>query len=92
MIVNEARGMATGMQAEIESKKRQISLYENNLISALRNNYKTMLLAYEHNSGELFMLFDAWESLNMAQMEYLDQLQQVLNLQVALEKILQIRE
>ena len=92
MIVNEARGMATGMQAEIESKKRQISLYENNLIPALRNNYKTMLLAYEQNTGELFMLFDAWESLNMAQMEYLDQLQQVLNLQVALEKILQIRE
>ena len=92
MIVNEARGMANGMRVEIESKKRQIRLFENNIIPALRNNYKTMLLAYEQNTEELFMLFDAWETLNMAQLEYLDQLQQLLALQVELERILQIRQ
>jgi outer membrane protein TolC len=91
MILNEARGMATGMRAEIETKKRQVGLYENNIIPALRNNYKTMLLAYEQNTEELFMLFDAWETLNMTQVEYLDQLQQLLTLQVELERILQIR-
>ena len=92
MILNEARGMANGMRTEMETKKRQISLYENNIIPALRNNYKTMLLAYEQNTEELFMLFDAWETLNMTQVEYLDQLQQRLNLQVELERILQIRQ
>ena len=92
MILNEARGMATGMRTEIETKKRQINLYENNIIPALRNNYKTMLLAYEQNTEELFMLFDAWETLNMTQLEYLDQLQQLLSLQVELERILQIRQ
>jgi outer membrane protein TolC len=91
MILNEARGMATGMRTEIETKKRQVMLYENNIIPALRNNYKTMLLAYEQNTEELFMLFDAWETLNMTQVEYLDQLQQLLTLQVELERILQIR-
>jgi outer membrane protein TolC len=92
MIVNEARGMAYGMRTELETKKRQIRLYENNIMPALRNNYKTMLLGYEQNTEELFMLFDAWETLNMTQVEYLDQLQQLLTLQVELERILEIRE
>lgn len=91
MLLNEARGMASGMRAEIETKKRQITLYENNIIPALRNNYKSMLLAYEQNTEELFMLFDAWETLNMTQVEYLDQLQQLLRLQVELERILEIK-
>lgn len=92
MILNDARGMANGMRTEIESKKRQVNLYENNIIPALRNNFKTILSAYEQNTEELFMLFDAWETLNMTQMEYLDQLQQLLNLQVEFERILQIRQ
>ena len=92
MILNEARGMAFGMRSELETKKKQVSLYENNILPALRNNYKTMLLGYEQNTEELFMLFDAWETLNMTQVEYLDQLQQLLSLQVELERILEIRE
>lgn len=91
MIINEARGMAYGMRTEVETKKKQIRLYENNIIPALRNNYRTMLLGYEQNTEELFMLFDAWEALNMTQVEYLDQLQQLLSLQVELERILEIR-
>ena len=91
MILNEATGMATGMRSELETKKKQIRLYENNIIPALRNNYKTVMLAYEQNTEELFMLFDAWETLNMTQNEYLDQLQQLQMMQVELERILQIR-
>lgn len=91
MIVNEATGMAYGMRNEIDTKKRQITLYENNIIPALRNNYKTMQLGYEQNTEELFMLYDAWETLNMTQLEYLDQLQQLLMMQVELERILEIK-
>ena len=91
MILNEASGMATGIRSELETKKKQISLYENNIIPALRNNYKTMMLAYEQHTEELFMLFDAWETLNMTQNEYLDQLLQLQIMQVELQRILQIR-
>lgn len=91
MLLNEASGMASGMRTEVETKKRQITLFENNIIPALRNNYKSMLLAYEQNTGELFMLFDAWETLSMTQVEYLEQFQQLLNMQVELERILEIR-
>ena len=91
MILNEAVGMATGMRSEIETKKKQIRLYENNIIPALRNNYKTILLAYEQNTEDLFMLYDAWETLNMTQNDYLDQLQQLFMMQVEIERILQIK-
>jgi len=91
MIVNEATGMANGMQNDIEVKKKQIKLFDENIIPALRKNFQTMQLAYEQNTEELFSLFDAWETLNMTQLEYLGQVQDLLMMQVALEKILEIK-
>ena len=91
MVINEAIGMAKGMREEILARKKQLMLYQNNIIPALRNNYKTMLLAYEQNTEELFMLYDAWETLNMTQMEFLDQTRQLLIMQVGLERVLQLR-
>ncbi len=91
MMVNEYSGMAYGMRNEIELKKKQLKLYEDNIIPALRNNYKTMQLGYEQNTEELFMLFDAWETLNMTQLEYLNQLQQLVTMQVELERILETK-
>jgi outer membrane protein TolC len=91
MIINESTGMSSRMWNEIESKKKQIKLYQDNIIPALKRNYQTMQLGYEQNTEELFMLFDAWETLNMTQLEYIDQLQQLLGMQVELEKILEVR-
>lgn len=91
MILNEATGMAYTMSNEINSRKQQIKLYETNIIPALKNNYKSMQLAYEQNTEELFMLFDAWETLNMTQLNYLDQLQQLLLLQVELDRVLETK-
>lgn len=89
MLVNEYSGMAYGMRNEFDLKKKQLKLYETNIIPALRNNYKTMQLAYEQNTEELFMLYDAWESLNMKQMELLDLLNQALRLQVTIERLIE---
>ena len=91
MMVNEYSGMAYGMRNEIMLKKKQLKLYEENIIPALNNNYKTMQLGYEQNTEELFMLFDAWETLNMTQLEYINLLQQLLQMQVQLERILEIK-
>ncbi len=91
MMVNEYSGMAYGMRNELTLKKNQLKLYEENIIPALRNNYKTMQLGYEQNTEELFMLYDAWETLNMTQLAYLELLNGVLKLQVTLERILEIK-
>ena len=80
MIVNEASGMADNSFTELELKKKQMKLYEEQIIPALRRNFQTMQLGYEQNTEELFELFDAWEALNMTQMEYFDQLQKGLQL------------
>ncbi|HLG41093.1 MAG TPA: TolC family protein [Chitinophagaceae bacterium] len=91
MLVNEYSGMAYSMRNELDLKKKQLTLYEENIIPAIKNNYKTMQLAYEQNTEDLFMLFDSWEILNMTQLEYLDLLNQALKLQVALERIIEMK-
>ena len=90
-IINEAAGMGQGMRNEIESKKKQVKLFEENIIPALRKNFQTMQLGYEQNTEELFELYDAWETLNMTQLQWLDQLQQLLLMQVEIERILEIK-
>ncbi len=91
MMLSEYSGMAYSMRNEIALKTKQLKLYEENIIPALKNNYKTMQLEYEQNTEELFMLFDAWETLYMTQLEYLNQLQQLLTNQAQLERILEIK-
>jgi outer membrane protein TolC len=91
VILNEASGEAESLLSSINSKKKQLQLFEENIIPALKKNYQIMQLAYEQNTGELFELFDAWQTLNMTQLDYLDQLQELLNLQVQMDKILEIK-
>ena len=91
MILNESSGMAYGMRTDILNKNKQIKLYEEKILPALRRNYQAYQLSYEQNTEELFELFDAWETLNMTQLEYLKQLQELLTMQVELERILQIK-
>lgn len=90
-LVNEYTGMAYRRKTDIDVKKRQVDLYVNNIIPALRKNFQTIQLGYEQNTEELFVLYDAWEVLNSTQIDYLDQLQQLLAMQVELERILQIK-
>ena len=90
ILLNEATGMATGMSADIEAKKRQVKLFEENIIPALSKNYQVMQLGYQQNTEQLFTLFDAWNTLNKTQIEYLNQLQQLMTMQVELERILEV--
>ena len=58
-------------------------------LPALQKNYQSVQLAYNQNTEELFMLYDAWETLNMTELEYTDLLGQLLAMQAELEKILE---
>lgn len=91
MLLNEYSGMAYGMRSELRLKKSQLSLYETEIIPALRKNYQSMQLAYEQNTEELFMLYDAWEILNNKQLEYIGLLGEALNLQVAIERLIEAK-
>src|SRR5665213_721327 len=90
-IANEYSGLAYQMQQDIESKKKQVHLFENNIIPALQKNYESTQLGYQQNTEELFELYDAWETLNNTQLEYINQLQQLFSMEVDLEKLLEIK-
>jgi len=89
MLINEAAGQAQGLLAAIASKKKQVRLFEQNIIPSLTKNYQVLQLSYEQNTGELFELLDAWETLNMTQMEYWQQVQDLLAMQAEMDKILE---
>lgn len=90
-MINEATGRAQGIKSEILSGQKQIRLFEESIIPALRKNLQAMQIAYENNTGELFELFDAWDTLNKTRLDYLDQLDRLLSMQVELELILEIK-
>ena len=50
MMINEAKSMSASMFADIEAKKKQVALYENKIIPALKKNYQTMQIAYGQNT------------------------------------------
>ncbi|MDZ4330595.1 MAG: TolC family protein, partial [Flavobacterium sp.] len=74
MILNEATGMISGMSNELNALKKQYEVAQKSIIPALKKNYETAILAWQNNTGDLFATLDAWEALNMAQIDALDKL------------------
>ncbi|MBC3539831.1 TolC family protein [Rufibacter sediminis] len=88
-LLNEARNMVASMALELQTKRTQVQNYEKKIVPALRRNYETTLLSYEQNTSQLPLVIDAWEALNMAQLEYLNNLEQLYLIGVKYEKELE---
>lgn len=88
-ILIETRGMLAGMASQLARMQKQLVNYDTKIIPALRKNYQTLMLAYEENREQLPIVIDAWEALNMAQMEYLEKNQEYYNMIVSYEKELE---
>lgn len=89
MILNEAAGMISGMTNELNSLKKQYEISEKTIIPTLKGSYDASVLAWQNNTGDLFDVLDAWEALNMAQMDSLDKLQAILTAKVEIERQLE---
>lgn len=85
-ILNQTAGQLAGLKGDIGSKKKQFDNYQQNIIPALQNGYKTALQAYDQNTGDLPSVLNGIKDLQMARMTALDRLQELLTLQVAYEK------
>ncbi len=85
-ILIEARGMLAGMASQLVRMKQQLGNYDQKIIPALKKNYETLLLAYEENREQLPIVIDGWEAMNMAQMEYLNKMQEYYLMIVRYEK------
>ncbi len=88
-LLNQVSGQVQSLAKQVANKKRQLDLYQKGIIPALKKNRQAALSAYEQNTGDLLEVLDAQQSLQMAQLEYLNQLQALLLLQVAYEKELE---
>ncbi|MBB6109966.1 Outer membrane protein TolC [Mucilaginibacter lappiensis] len=84
--LNQAQGQLASIRTDMGSKKKQISNYQQNIIPALQNGYKTALLAYDQNTGDLPSVLIVIKDLQMSRMSALDRLQELLTLQVAYER------
>ena len=85
----ENKGMLAGMTSQLIRMKQQLDNYQAKIIPALRKNYQTLMLAYEENREQLPIVIDAWEALNMAQMEHLEKKEDYYTMIVSYEKELE---
>jgi outer membrane protein TolC len=85
-ILLETKGMLTGMATQLKRMHQQLTNYQIKIIPALRKNYETVMLAYEENREQLPVVIDGWEAWNMAELEYLEKLQNYYSMIVQYEK------
>jgi cobalt-zinc-cadmium efflux system outer membrane protein len=60
---------------------RQLSNYDKNVLPSYQKNLESNLLAYRQNTGNFFVLLDAWNMLLMKRLERIDKLGQVFTVQ-----------
>lgn len=85
-ILLETKGMLIGIATQLKRTQQQLSNYQTKIIPALRKNYETVMLAYEENREQLPIVIDGWEAWNMAELEYLEKLQNYYSMIVQYEK------
>ena len=62
-------------------EKKQLDNYDKNVLPSYRRNLESNLLAYRQNTGNFFVLLDAWNMLLMKELERIDKLGQVFTMQ-----------
>ena len=81
--------MATRMINEklamLKYERQQFDNYQKDINPLYRKNMEANLLAYKQNTGNFFVLLDAWDMLFMKQLEQLDKLNLLLRLQAEYE-------
>ena len=88
-VLNEAAGRLASLQTDLQLRRDQTQAFEKRILPALRRSYQATMLAYEQNTGQLFQVLEAWNTLKRTRLEYLNNLQQQLTQQIAYEKELE---
>jgi hypothetical protein len=86
-----AKRMLSEKFAMLNYETAQYDNYRNEILPAYESNLQANLLAYKQNTGDFFVLLDAWEMLLMKKMEFYDKLFNILKLQAEYEYELEIK-
>lgn len=79
----EAKRMVSDRVAMLNSEYQQVLNYETNILPAYQKNFDAALVAYRQNTGNLFVVLDAWDMLLMKSIEYLDKYETLLKLEAS---------
>ena len=90
-VINETAGIIASLQTQIQSAKRQLANYNDNIIPAYYKSYQTSMIAYEQNTEDLFVVLDGLKMYRMAKINEMEQLKTLLKLQTEYEKEMEIR-
>ena len=85
-MLTDMLGMSRGMENELSTMQKQLANYEQKIVPSLQKYLKVSILSYQENKSDLNTVIDGWEALNMAQMNYLDQLEKFYQMIVDYEK------
>ena len=85
-----AKRMLSEKLAMLNYENAQYQSYIKNIIPAYENNLQANLLAYKQNTGDFFVLLDAWEMLLMKKLEAYDKLFNILKLEAEYEYEMEI--
>ncbi|WP_169051669.1 TolC family protein [Flavobacterium sp. H122] len=80
-----AQRMIAEKQIMLQYEYGQYENYKSKIVPAFENNLQANLLAYRQNTGDFFILLDAWEMVLMKKMEMYDKLFTILNLEAEYE-------
>lgn len=80
-----ASRMLTEKLTMLSYENGQYQNYTQQIIPAYENNLQANLLAFKQNTGDLFVLLDAWEMLLMKKLEMYDRLFNILKLEAEYE-------
>lgn len=81
----EAKRMVNERVAMLNSEYQQLLNYEDNILPSYQQNFDAALIAYRQNTGNLFVVLDAWDMLLMKRIEYLDKYELLLKLEAFLQ-------
>lgn len=85
-LLSQAIGKIAGIRLALKSKKKQRMNFEQHIIPQLMNSYKTALLAYEQNTGELGPVLESLKLVQNSTLESLDLLNEVIQSEIAYER------
>jgi outer membrane protein TolC len=85
-MLTDMLGMTRSMESELALMQKQLANYEQRIVPSLQKYLKVSILSYQENKSDLNTVIDAWEALNMAQMNYLNQLEKFYQMIVDYEK------
>ena len=86
-----AKRMLSEKLVMLNYETKQYDNYTKKIIPAFENNLQANLLAYKQNTGDFFVLLDAWEMLLMKKIEAYDKLFNILKLEAEYEYEKEIR-